>query len=144
VVSPRLDNNPTMISESRLESTEHGLVRNGLRARTCSTTTVNCWFPRAGRSAIAICEVPYEGEPDFLQFGIPSGSRSLPGRSRWRCTHWEARPGILPVLSGERCSLSRRRTPSCGSGTSVHCPLHKHVIVARATRSCVVLAVGAR
>jgi hypothetical protein len=58
-----------MVSESPLESTEHGLVpqRDGwfvLNAREAR------WYHAPGRSAICEFEGAFEGEQDFLQLGI--------------------------------------------------------------------------
>ncbi len=58
-----------MVPESRLESTEHGLVPKGdgwfvLNAREAR------WHHGPGRSAICEFEGAFEGEQDFLQLGI--------------------------------------------------------------------------
>jgi hypothetical protein len=68
-----------MVRESRLESTDHGLVPCGegwfvLNARHAS------WRHEEGRSAV--CD--FEGDSDFSQLGI--NINILARVSRWRCT----------------------------------------------------------
>ena len=58
-----------MLPESRLESTEHGLVPKGdgwfiLNAREAR------WYDAPGRSSACTFEGELEGEQDFLQLGM--------------------------------------------------------------------------
>jgi uncharacterized cupin superfamily protein len=132
----------TMVSESRLASTDHGLVPHGdgwfvLNARDTR------WFHAPGRSAICEFEGPYEGEQDFLQFGI-NLSVLGPGEPM-AMYHWEADQEDFLVLSGEALLVVEGEERRLRQWDFVHCPPGtKHAIVGAGDAPCVVLAVGAR
>jgi uncharacterized cupin superfamily protein len=131
-----------MVPESRLESTEDGLVPKGdgwfvLNAREAR------WLHGPGRSAICEFEGAFEGEQDFLQFGI-NLSVLEPGVPM-SMYHWEADQEDFLVLVGEALLIVEGEERSLRQWDFVHCPAGtKHVIVGAGDAPSVVLAVGAR
>jgi uncharacterized cupin superfamily protein len=131
-----------MIPESRLESTEHGLVPHGdgwfvLNAREAR------WFHAPGRSAICEFEGPLSDEQDFLQLGI-NISVLAPGEPM-AMYHWEADQEDFLVLVGEALLIIEGHERPLRQWDLVHCPPEtKHVIVGAGNAPCLVLAVGAR
>jgi len=129
---------PTMVPESRLEATEHGLVPNGegwfvLNAREAA------WYSAPGRSAV--CD--FEGEPDFAQLGI---NLNVLGPGEFMAMyHWEADQEDFLVLAGEPLLIIEGEERPLRQWDFVHCPAGtKHVIVGAGAGPSVVLAVGAR
>jgi uncharacterized cupin superfamily protein len=131
-----------MVPESRLESTEYGLVPHGegwfvLNAREAR------WLYAPGRSAICEFEGAFEGEQDFLQLGI-NLSVLEPGESMGMY-HWEADQEDFLVLSGEALLIVEGEERPLRQWDLVHCPAGtKHIIVGAGDSPCLVLAVGAR
>jgi uncharacterized cupin superfamily protein len=131
-----------MVPESRLESTEHGLVPMGdgwfvLNAREAR------WYHGSGRTSICEFEGAFEGEQDFLQFGI-NLSVLRPGEPM-SMYHWEADQEDFLVLAGEALLIVEGEERLLRQWDFVHCPPEtKHVIVGAGDTPCVVLAVGAR
>jgi uncharacterized cupin superfamily protein len=131
-----------MVPESQLESTEHGLVPMGdgwfvLNAREAR------WYHGPGRSAICEFEGEFEGEQDFLQFGI-NLSVLRPGEPM-AMYHWEADQEDFLVLAGEALLIVEGEERPLRQWDFVHCPPEtKHVIVGAGDSPCVLLAVGAR
>jgi uncharacterized cupin superfamily protein len=131
-----------MVPESRLESTEQGLVPHGdgwfvLNARDAR------WFHGPGRSAICEFEGAFEGEQDFLQLGI-NLSVLEPGVPM-AMYHWEADQENFLVLAGEALLVVEGEERALRQWDLVHCPAGtKHVIVGAGDAPCLVLAVGAR
>jgi uncharacterized cupin superfamily protein len=131
-----------MVPESRLESTEHGLVPKGdgwfvLNAREAR------WYHGPGRSAICEFEGELEGEQDFLQFGI-NLSILKPGEPM-AMYHWEADQEDFLVLAGQALLIVEGEERLLRQWDFVHCPAGtKHVIVGAGDAPCVMLAVGAR
>jgi uncharacterized cupin superfamily protein len=129
---------PEMVSESRLESTEQGLVprEDGwfvLNAREAR------WRHGEGRSAI--CD--FEGELDFSQLGI-NLSVLGPGEPM-AMYHWEADQEDFLVLAGEALLIIEGEERALRQWDFVHCPAGtKHVIVGAGDGPSLVLAVGAR
>ncbi len=127
-----------MVPESRLESTEHGLVPKSdgwfvLNAREAS------WRHAQGRSAV--CD--FEGEPDFSQLGI-NLSVLEPGEFM-AMYHWEADQEDFLVLAGEALLIVEGEERPLRQWDFVHCPAGtNHVIVGAGDARSVVLAVGAR
>jgi uncharacterized cupin superfamily protein len=127
-----------MVPESRLESTEHGLVPTGdgwfvLNAREAS------WRHAQGRSAV--CD--FEGEPDFSQLGV-NLSVLEPGEFM-AMYHWEADQEDFLVLAGEALLIVEGEERPLRQWDFVHCPAGtNHVIVGAGDARSVVLAVGAR
>src|SRR5829696_6173777 len=131
-----------MVPESRLESTEHGLVPKGdgwfvLNAREAR------WLHTPGRSAICEFEGYLEDEQDFHQLGI-NLSVLRPGESMGMY-HWEVDQEDFLVLAGEALLIVEGEERPLRQWDFVHCPAEtKHVIVGAGEGNCVVLAVGAR
>jgi uncharacterized cupin superfamily protein len=131
-----------MVPESRLESTEHGLVPKGdgwfvLNAREAR------WYHGPGRSATCEFEGEFEGEQDFLQLGI-NLSVLRPGEPM-AMYHWEADQEDFLVLAGEALLIIEGEERALRQWDFVHCPAGtNHVIVGAGDGPCVLLAVGAR
>jgi uncharacterized cupin superfamily protein len=127
-----------MVPESRLESTEHGLVPQGegwfvLNARDA------VWRPSEGRGAYCI----FEGEPEFSQIGIHVVTLA-PGEPM-SMYHWEADQEDFLVLSGEALLIIEGAERPLRAWDFVHCPAEaKHTILGAGKGNCLVLAVGAR
>jgi uncharacterized cupin superfamily protein len=131
-----------MVPESRIEPTEHGLVPQGdgwfvLNAREAR------WYDGEGRSAICEFEGEFEGEQDFLQFGI---NLSVLGPGEFMAMyHWEADQEDFLVLAGEALLIVEGEERPLRQWDFVHCPAGtNHVIVGVGDGPAVVLAVGAR
>jgi uncharacterized cupin superfamily protein len=127
-----------MVPESRLESTEHGLVPKGdgwfvLNAREAR------WRPAQGRGAYC----SFEGEPEFSQLGIHLVTL-WPGEPM-AMYHWEADQEDFLVLDGEALLIVEGEERPLRQWDLVHCPAGtKHVIVGAGDAPCLVVAVGAR
>jgi uncharacterized cupin superfamily protein len=127
-----------MVPESKLESTEHGLVPKGdgwfiLNARDAR------WRPGQGRGAYCI----FEGEPEFSQLGIHLVALA-PGEPM-AMYHWEADQEDFLVIDGEALLIVEGEERPLRQWDFVHCPADaKHVIVGSGDGPCLVLAVGAR
>jgi uncharacterized cupin superfamily protein len=127
-----------VVSESRLESTEHGLVPMGEGWFVVNAREAR-WLHAPARSAI--CD--FEGELDFVQFGI-NLSVVGPGEPM-SLYHWEADQEDFLVLAGEALLIAEGEERPLRQWDFVHCPPGtKHVIVGAGDAPCVVLAVGAR
>jgi uncharacterized cupin superfamily protein len=131
-----------MVPESRLESTEHGLVPKGdgwfvLNARDAR------WLHAPGRSAICEFEGFLEDEQDFHQFGINLNVLE-PGVSMGMY-HWEADQEDFLVLAGEAVLIVEGEERPLRRWDFFHCPAGtKHIIVGAGDALCLVVAVGAR
>jgi uncharacterized cupin superfamily protein len=127
-----------MVPESRLESTEHGLVPKGdgwFVLNACEAS----WRHAQGRSAV--CD--FEREPDFSQLGI-NLSVLEPGEFM-AMYHWEADQEDFLVLAGEALLIVEGEERPLRQWDFVHCPAGtNHVIVGAGDARSVVLAVGAR
>ena len=127
-----------MVPESRLVSTEHGLVPEGdgwfvLNARETR------WRPSEGRGAYCV----FEGEPEFSQVGIHLVALA-PGEPM-SMYHWEADQEDFLVLAGEALLIVEGEERPLRRWDFVHCPAEtKHTILGAGDASCLVLAVGAR
>ena len=101
------------------------------------------WLHAPGRSAICEFEGAFEGELDFLQFGI-NLSVIEPGQAM-SMYHWEADQEDFLVLAGEAMLIVEGDERRLRQWDFVHCPPGtRHVIVGAGAGLCVVLAVGAR
>jgi uncharacterized cupin superfamily protein len=127
-----------MAPESRLESTEHGLVPEGggwfvLNAREAR------WRPAQGRGAYC----SFEGEPGFSQLGIHLVALG-PGEPM-ALDHCDADQEDFLVLDGEALLIVEGEERPLRQWDLVHCPAGaKHVIVGAGDAPCLVLAIGAR
>jgi uncharacterized cupin superfamily protein len=130
-----------MVSESPLESTEHGLVPKGrgwfvLNAREAP------WIERKGRGAY--CEFEgFEGEADFSQLGL--NITVLGPGEPMAMYHYENDQEDFLMLSGEALLIVEGEERPLGPWDFVHCPAGtNHVIVGAGGGPCVVVAIGAR
>jgi uncharacterized cupin superfamily protein len=127
-----------MVSEARLERTEHGLVPQGegwfvLNAQDAP------WRDRAGRGL----RCGFEGEPAFAQVGI-SLYVLAPGEPIGMY-HWEADQEDFLVLDGDALLLVEGEERPLRRWDLVHCPPGvRHIIVGAGEGPCVVLGLGAR
>jgi uncharacterized cupin superfamily protein len=127
-----------MIPESRLESTEHGLVPQGEGWFVLNAHDA-VWRPSEGRGAYCI----FEGEPEFSQIGIHLVTLA-PGEPM-SMYHWEADQEDFLVLSGEALLIIEGAERPLRAWDFVHCPAEaKHTILGAGKGNCLVLAVGAR
>ncbi len=127
-----------MVSEARLESTEHGLVPTGDGWFVLNAGAAR-WWDGDGRGAV--CD--FEGEPEFPQLGI-NLSVLEPGETM-AMYHWEADQEDFLVLAGEALLIVEGQERPLARWDFVHCPAGtKHVIVGAGEGPCLVLAVGAR
>ncbi|MGH3134756.1 MAG: cupin domain-containing protein [Gaiellaceae bacterium] len=127
-----------MITEARLEATEHGLVPDGEGWFVVNARDAR-WRRARGRGAI--CQ--FEGEPEFPQLGVnvfvlePGDPMSM--------YHWEADQEDFLVVAGEALLIVEGEERPLRRWDLVHCPAGvKHTIVGAGDGPAVVLAVGAR
>jgi uncharacterized cupin superfamily protein len=132
-----------VVSESRLVSTEHGLVPKGqgwfvLNARETQ------WWDRKGRGHLCEFEgAGFEGAADFLQLGI--NLTVLGPGEPMAMYHRENDQEDFLVLAGEALAIVEGEERPLRQWDFVHCPPGTdHVIVGAGVGPCVVLAVGAR
>jgi uncharacterized cupin superfamily protein len=132
-----------MVPESRLESTENGLVPTGegwfvLNARETQ------WWARDGRGVLCEFEgAEIEDALDFTQLGI-NLTRLEPGQPM-SMYHWEADQEDFLVLAGEAMLIVDGEERPLRQWDFVHCPAGtNHTIVGAGDGPCLVLAVGAR
>jgi len=130
---------PFTVSESRLESTEHGLVPDAdgwfvLNAREAR------WYHGEARAALCV----FESEiGDFAQLGI--NLNVLQPGEPMAMYHWEADQEDFLVLAGEALLIVEGEERPLRQWDLVHCPAGtKHVIVGAGDAPSLVLAVGAR
>ena len=127
-----------MVSESPLESTEHGLVPKGkgwfvLNAREAA------WIDRKGRGFY--CE--FEGEADFSQLGI--NLRVLAPGEPMAMYHRENDQEDFLVLAGEALLIIEGDERPLRQWDFVHCPAGTdHVFVGAGEGPCAVLMIGSR
>jgi uncharacterized cupin superfamily protein len=132
----------TMVPESPLESTEHGLVPTGrgwfvLNAREAP------WWARPERGFYCEFEGLEGHEPDFSQLGI--NVQVLGPGEPMGMYHWEADQEDFLVLAGEALAIVEGEERPLRQWDLLHCsPGTKHTIIGAGDTPCVVLAVGAR
>jgi uncharacterized cupin superfamily protein len=133
----------SMIPESELVTTEHGLVPKGqgwfvLNARDTQ------WWQRPGRGVLCEFEgAGFEGATDFEQLGI-NLTRLAPGEPM-SMYHRENDQEDFLVLEGEALLIAEGEERPLRKWDFVHCPAGTgHVIVGAGDTPCLVLAVGAR
>jgi len=131
-----------VLSESPLESTDHGVVPTGkgwfvLNAREAP------WYRRDGRGFYCEFEGFEEHEPDFSQLGI-NLTVLRPGEPM-AMYHWEADQEDFLVIAGEALLIVEGEERPLRQWDLVHCPPGtEHTIVGAGETACVVVAVGAR
>ncbi len=133
----------SVVPESQLVSTEHGLVPKGQGWFVVNATETQ-WWEREGRGVLCEFEgAGVEGATDFLQLGINLTVLS-PGEPM-AMYHWEADQEDFLVLAGEALAIVEGEERPLRQWDFVHCPPGtSHAIVGAGERPCLVLAVGAR
>jgi uncharacterized cupin superfamily protein len=127
-----------MVSESRPEPTEHGLVPKEEGWFVLNVREAR-WRYAEGRGAY--CDL--EGDLDFPQLGI--GLFVLGPDEPMAMYHWETDQEDFLVLAGDALLIVEGEERPLRQWDFVHCPPEtKHVIVGAGDAPCVVLAVGAR
>jgi uncharacterized cupin superfamily protein len=131
-----------MVPESRVESTDQGLVPRGEGWFVLNAHEAR-WLHTPGRSAICVFEGFVEGEQDFLQLGINLNLLE-PGVSMGMY-HWEADQEDFLVLAGEAVLIVEGEERPLRQWDFFHCPAGtKHIIVGAGDAPALVLAVGSR
>jgi uncharacterized cupin superfamily protein len=132
----------SMVPESKLEKTEHGLVPNGEGWFVLGMRDA-VWRHVDGRGAVCVVLDDFEGERQSDQFGVnPFVLR--PGEPM-AMYHWEADQEDFLVVSGEAVLIIEGEERQLHAWDFVHCPPNtKHVIVGAGSGPCLVIAVGAR
>jgi uncharacterized cupin superfamily protein len=131
-----------MVSESKLEKTQHGLVPKGdgwfvLNMRDAE------WRHADGRGALALIADDFEGERRLEQLGV-NPFVLAPGEPM-AIYHWEADQEGFLVVSGEAVLIIEGEERQLRAWDFVHCPPHtKHVIIGAGSGPCLVIATGAR
>jgi uncharacterized cupin superfamily protein len=131
-----------MVSEAKLEKTEHGLVPQGDGWFVLGLRDAE-WCHADGRGAVCVALDDFEGERRPAQLGV-NPFVLMPGEPMAQY-HWEADQEDFLVVSGEAVLIVEGEERQLRAWDFVHCPPHtKHVIVGAGTGPCLVIAVGAR
>jgi uncharacterized cupin superfamily protein len=133
----------SVVPESQLVSTEHGLVPKGqgwfvLNAREAQ------WWDRKGRGVLCEFEgAGFEGAADFVQLGV--NLTVLGPGEPMAMYHRENDQEDFLVLAGEALAIVEGEERPLRQWDFVHCPPGtSHVIVGAGKGPCLILAVGAR
>jgi uncharacterized cupin superfamily protein len=131
-----------MVSESKLEKTEHGLVPKGEGWFVLNMHDA-VWRHVDGHGAVCVALDDFEGERQFEQLGVnPFVLR--PGEPM-AMYHWEADQEDFLVVSGEAVLIIEGEERQLRAWDFVHCPTNtKHVITGAGSGPCLVIAIGAR
>jgi uncharacterized cupin superfamily protein len=132
-----------MVSESKLDETEHGHVPQGDGWYVLNMRDAE-WRHADGRGAVCVVADDFEGwrrEADHLGVNPfvlgPGEPMSI--------YHWEADQEAFLVVSGEAVLIVEGEERHLSAWDFVHCPPRtKHVIVGAGSGPCLVIAVGAR
>jgi uncharacterized cupin superfamily protein len=131
-----------LVSESKLEKTEHGLVPKSegwlvLNMRDAA------WRHADGRGAVSVIADDFEDERQFEQLGV--NPFVLEPGEPMALYHWEADQEDFLVVSGEAVLIIEGEERQLRAWDFVHCPPNtKHVIIGAGSGPCLVIAVGAR
>ena len=132
-----------VVPESRLVSTEHGLVPKG-QGWFVVNARESQWWDHRGRGVLCEFEgAGFEGAADFLQLGI---NLTVLGRGEpMSMYHRENDQEDFLVLAGEALAIVEGEERELRRWDFVHCPPGtNHVIIGAGEGPCVILAVGAR
>ena len=130
------------VSESKLETTEHGIVPTGEGWFVLNMRDA-VWRHIDGRGAVCVALDDFEGEPQSEQLGVNPFVLG-PGEPM-AMYHWEADQEGFLVVSGEAVLIVEGEERQLRTWDFVHCPPNtKHVIIGAGRRPCVVIAIGAR
>jgi uncharacterized cupin superfamily protein len=133
----------SMVPESKLETTEHGLAPKGEGWYVLNMRDAE-WRHAAGRGAVCVVSDDFEGwRRESDQLGV-NPFALMPGEAM-SMYHWEADQEGFLVVSGEAVLIVEGEERQLLAWDFVHCPPHtKHVIVGAGNGPCLVIAVGAR
>jgi uncharacterized cupin superfamily protein len=133
----------SMVPESQLVRTEHGLVPKGQGWFVVNAREMQ-WWDRKGRGVLCEFEgAGFDGATDFLQVGV--NLTVLDPGEPMAMYHRETDQEDFLVLAGEALAIVEGQERPLRQWDFVHCPPGtSHVIVGAGERPCVVLAVGAR
>jgi uncharacterized cupin superfamily protein len=131
-----------MVPESKLETTEHGLVPKGEGWFVLNMRDAE-WRHADGRGAVCVVADDFEGWRKLDQLGVnPFVLR--PGEPM-AMYHWEDDQEGFLVVSGEALLVVEGEERELRAWDFVHCPPKtKHVIVGAGSGPCLVIAIGAR
>ncbi len=132
-----------MISESKLEKTEHGLAPSGEGWYVLNMRDAE-WRHAEGRGAVCIVSDDFEGWRRAAdQLGV-NPFALMPGEPM-SMYHWEADQEDFLVVSGEAVLIVEGQERQLRAWDFVHCPPNTgHVIVGAGSAPCLVIAVGSR
>jgi uncharacterized cupin superfamily protein len=132
-----------VVPESKLETTEHGLVPMGDGWYVLNMRDAE-WRQADGRGAVCVVADDFEGwRREHDQLGV-NPFVLMPGEPM-AMYHWEADQEAFLVVSGEAVLVVEGEERSLRPWDFVHCPPQtKHVIVGAGSGPCLVIAVGAR
>ncbi len=133
----------SVVPESELVSTEHGLVPKGQGWFVINARETQ-WWERKGRGLLCEFEgAGFEGAADFLQLGI--NLTVLGPGEPMAMYHRETDQEDFLVLSGECVLLIEGEERTLVRWDFIHCPAWtEHTIVGAGEDPCVILAVGSR
>ena len=131
-----------MVRESKLETTEHGLVPQGEGWFVLNMREAE-WRHADGRGAVCIALDDFEGWRGSQQLGV-NPFVLQPGEAT-SMYHWEADQEDFLIVSGEAVLVVEGEERPLRAWDFVHCPPNtSHVIVGAGNDPCLVIAVGAR
>jgi uncharacterized cupin superfamily protein len=131
-----------MVSESKLEQTEHGLVPEAEGWFVLNLRDAE-WRHADGRGAVCVALDDFEGWRRDVQLGV--NPFVLEPGEPMAMYHWEADQEAFLVVSGEAVLIVEGEERPLRPWDFVHCPPNtKHVIVGAGSGPCLVIAVGAR
>jgi uncharacterized cupin superfamily protein len=126
-----------VVTEARLELTEHGLIPTGQGWFVLNSRDAR-WHESEGRGVAP----SLQGHADFAQLGM--GLSVLQPGEPMAMYHWETDQEDFLVLAGEALLIIEGEERPLRQWDFVHCPPGtKHVIVGAGEGPCVVFAVGA-
>jgi mannose-6-phosphate isomerase-like protein (cupin superfamily) len=131
-----------MVSEARLEPTEHGLSPKGEGWYVLNLRDAE-WRHADGRGAVCVALDDFEGWRNDVQYGLNTFVL-LPGEPM-AMYHREADQEVFLVVVGRALVVVEGEERPLRTWDFVHCPAGtKHVIVGAGSGPCVVIAVGSR
>jgi uncharacterized cupin superfamily protein len=132
----------TVVPESKLEPTDHGLVPKGSGWFVLNMRDAE-WRHADGRGAVCVVADDFEGERRFEQLGV--NPFVLEPGEPMSMYHWEAEQEDFLVVSGEAVLIVEGEERRLRAWDFVHSPPHtKHVIVGAGSGPCLVIAIGSR
>ena len=133
----------SMVPESKLDKTEHGLAPAGGGWYVLNMRDAE-WRHADGRGAVCIVSDDFEGwRREADQLGV--NPFVLEPGEPMSIYHWEGDQEDFLVVSGEAVLIVEGEERQLRAWDFVHCPPKtKHVLVGAGSGPCLVIAVGAR